>query len=347
MQELNRINVGRINTPIEKLNNLTKYFNKGDIYIKRDDLTGLAMGGNKTRKLDYLVNYALDNGYNTLLTYGAMQTNHGRLTIGAAAKYNLNSILVIEGKAPELLEGNLALDAMMNGEIVFVDTEDLAEEEAKNKVQEVVDNIIYERKQQNDKVLAIPMGGSNTIGAFGYMQCIKEIIDDEEWKDETIDYLVCPYGTAGTYAGLVLGAKYYKANFVIVGIPVFVEPFDVHECVKLANNLAIELDIETRVTIDDLIIEGGLHNNRFALPGYGKTNKEQREAMYLMARQEGIILDPVYTGKMFYGFCELMNENYFSNSNVMLLHTGGYPGLFTSKHIKDISDDLKDCIKQY
>ena len=347
MQELKRANVGLINTPIEKLANLTKYFGKGDIYIKRDDLTGLGMGGNKTRKLDYIMQYALDNNYSTLLTYGAPQTNHGRLTIAAAAKYGLKAIVIVEGKAPELLEGNLALDVMMDGEVVFVDTENLGPEEAKNKIQEVVDNIIYEHKQVNDNVLEIPMGGSNVTGSFGYMQCIKEIIDDTKWNDETIDYLVCAYGSMGTYAGLFLGAKYYKADFVIVGVPVFPEPFDPHECVKLANSLAQELDIETRVSIDDLIIVGGLHDNRFALPAYGVTTKEQREAMYLMAREEGIILDPVYTGKMFYGFCELMNENYFSNANVMLLHTGGLPGLFTSKHITEITRDLRAKIKQF
>ncbi|MDR3214715.1 MAG: pyridoxal-phosphate dependent enzyme [Bacilli bacterium] len=347
MEEFTRVEVGRINTPIEYLENLSKYFNKGDIFIKRDDLTGLAMGGNKTRKLDYIIKYALDHNYTTLLTYGAAQTNHGRLSIAGANKFGLKSILVVEGKKPPLLEGNLALDVMMDGEVIFIDNEGYSEEEYLKHKQEVVDNIIYERIQQNEKVLEIPMGGSNALGAYGYMQCIKEIVMDTKWDDINLDYLVCAYGSMGTYAGLVLGAKYYKTDFVVVGIPVFPEPFPAEDCVKLANELAQELDIDIEVTLDDLLILGGMSNNKYAGPAYGETNQEIRDAMYLMAQKESIILDPAYTGKMFYGFTSLIKENYFSNSNVLLLHTGGYPGLFVDKHIKNITKDLGHKVKQF
>lgn len=340
MKEFQRVNVGYINTPLEKLDNITKYFNKGNIYIKRDDMTGLALGGNKTRKLDYIVKYALDNDYTTLLTYGAPQTNHGRLTIAAAAKFGLKSILVCDGIKPKQAQANLILDRMMDAEIIFIDNNDFDsnDEYAKYK-KDVVYNLIVERS--NEKILEVPMGGSSPLGSYGYMQCIKEIIEQINEQDIKIDHLVCGYGSMGTFAGLWLGAKYYKADFDIIGIPVFPTPFDFDKCVELINKLASECEIDIVCTREDLNIVGGESNNIYAGPAYGKSNEAIRNAMYLMAKEEAIITDPCYTGKVTYGMFELIkNDIIKADENVLLLHTGGSPALFASPHVEDMQDEL-------
>ncbi|MEG0284302.1 MAG: pyridoxal-phosphate dependent enzyme [Erysipelotrichales bacterium] len=331
MKEFQRVEVGYINTPIEKLENLTKYLDKGDIYIKRDDMTGLALGGNKTRKLDYIVKYALDNGYTRLLTYGAAQTNHGRLTIAAAAKFNLDATLVIEGIKGKEAEGNLILDCMMGADILYIE-----KDKEKN-----VKEYIAQLEAQGEKVFEVVMGGSSAIGAYGYFKCIEEIINQTNEEDINIDYLISGYGSTGTFAGLWLGAKYFNAPFEIIGIPVFPTPFSLVDCANLINELASMLEIDIRCDASQLDIRGGLTNNKYAGPSYGKSNEEIREAMYLLAQKEAIISDPVYTGKVVYGMIDLVsNELIDKNKNVMLLHTGGAPSLFTAGHGKTISDDL-------
>ncbi|MDL2212110.1 D-cysteine desulfhydrase family protein [Erysipelotrichaceae bacterium OttesenSCG-928-M19] len=348
MISFKRVEVGYVNTPLEYLSNLTNYFNKGKIYIKRDDLTGLALGGNKTRKLDYIVKYALDNNYTTLLTYGAPQTNHGRLTIAAAAKFGLKSILICEGKKPEKMEGNLLLDRMLNGRIVFIDRKDMDEKTYQEYKIKVVQEVIKKYEANNEKVLEVAMGGSSPLGAYGYMQCIKEIVEQIAQQDIKIDHLVCAYGSMGTFAGLWLGAKYYQAPFDIIGIPVFPTPFALADCVKLINELAKECQIDIKCDISDLKVLGGLKNNKYAGPAYGRSNQEIRKAMYLLASQEAIITDPCYTGKVAYGLVDLIENDYFKNDNVLFLHTGGSPALYATPHNEEIQADLwNDNVEEY
>lgn len=349
MKKFERVEVGYVNTPLEYLPNITAHFNKAKIYVKRDDMTGLALGGNKTRKLDYIVKYALDNGYTTLLTYGAAQTNHGRLTIAAASKFGLKSILVCDGIKPEKAQGNLILDKMMGARLVFIDNNGYDEDSFKSYKSECVKGIINDYHRNNEKVLEIPIGGSSALGSYGYMQCIKEIVDQLKEKDITINHLVCGYGSMGTFAGLWLGAKYYQADFDIIGIPVFPTPFALEDCVKLINQLANDVGIEITCTIDDLNIVGGLTNNKYAGPAYAKSNKEIREAMYLMAQQEAIITDPCYTGKVVYGMFDMIkNDIIKADENVLFLHTGGSPALFASPHVEDMQDEIwQNNIDQY
>lgn len=166
---MRRAEVGYVNTPLEYMNNLTAKMGKGKLYIKRDDLSGLALGGNKTRKLDYLVRHALDNGYTALLTYGGVQTNHGRLTVAAAVKYGLKPILILDGEKPEAMSGNLVLDSLMGADIYFVPGD-------AQRVRDCADEVIKKYEAQGDKVLDIPMGGSSMLGATGYIAMIPELM---------------------------------------------------------------------------------------------------------------------------------------------------------------------------
>lgn len=348
MKEFERVEVGYINTPLEKLERLSNHFGC-NIYVKRDDMSGLAIGGNKTRKLDYIVKYALDNGYTTLLTIGAPQTNHGRLTIAAAAKFGLKSILVCEGKVQDKAQGNLILDRMMDAEIVFIDNEGYEVEEFAKHKQETIDQIIKEKEALNEKVLYIPLGGSSALGAYGYLKCMEEIVNEIKAKDIKIDYMFSAYGSTGTYAGLFLGAKYFKADFELIGIPVMTTPMSKEGCSNLINELATNCEIDYKCTKEDINIAGGDENNIYAQPNYGISSKESREAMYLMARLEGMILDPVYTGKTAYGMFDHLSKPEFKNKNILFLHTGGAPALFATPYTIDIQDELwnnSDKVKQ-
>ncbi len=339
MKEFERVHVGYINTPLEKLERLSDHFGC-NIYVKRDDMTGLAIGGNKTRKLDYIVKYALDNGYTTLLTVGAPQTNHGRLTIAAAAKFGLKSILVCEGKVPERAQGNLILDRMMDAEIVFVDKEGIAEADYPQHKVDTINKIIAEKEAQGEKVLNIPLGGSSAIGAYGYLKCMEEIVSELKERDIKIDYMFSAYGSTGTYAGLYLGLKYFKADFELIGIPVMPTPLSVEGCANLINELAVNCEIDFKCTKDDLNIAGGLENNIYAMPAYGISTEQSRQSMYLMARLEGMMLDPVYTGKTVNGMFDHLRKDEFKGKNVLFLHTGGAPALFATPYADDIQDEI-------
>ncbi|MDF9867578.1 D-cysteine desulfhydrase [Bacilli bacterium PM5-3] len=340
MKKFERVDVGYINTPLERLNNLSDYYSDVDIYIKRDDMTGLALGGNKTRKLDYIVKYALDNNYTTLLTVGGPQTNHGRLTIAAAAKFGLKSILVCDGKAPKKAQGNLILDKMMGAEVIFIDDEGRTDEQQAIHKKEEIAKIIQEREANGEKVLDIPLGGSSAIGAYGYLQCAKEIIDQLKEMNLKIDYLFCGYGSTGTFAGLWLGAKYFGADFEVVGVPVFPTPFSTEHCANLINELADNCEIDIDCKPEQLKVIGGFENNKYAGPAYGKTNEEIREVIYQMAQQEGIICDPCYTGKTLYGMIDSIKSPEVYNKKLLFLHTGGAPAIFADPFAEDIQEEI-------
>jgi len=338
MKKFERVEVGYIDTPLEKMNNLSEHFGDVELYIKRDDMTGLALGGNKTRKLDYIVKYALDNGYTTLLTYGAAQSNHGRLTIAAAAKFGLKGILVSDGKIPEQAQGNLILDRMMDGDVVFIDNENV-ENYPEHKAK-VVKEMIAQLEAKGEKVLELPFGGSSPLGAYGYMQCIKEIIEQLKEKNLKIDYLFCGYGSLGTYAGLKLGALYYEADLEIVAVPVFPKPSSLEACVNLINELAEDLEISIRVKPEDLNVIGGMEDNIYAQPMYGKSSPESRQSMYLLAQKEAIITDAVYTGKILNAMLKNITKPEYKGKKVLFLHTGGAPSIFSTTFMDDIQDEI-------
>ena len=214
IDQLAHAHVGYTNTPLEPLDALTRLLGKGKLYIKRDDMTGLALGGNKARKLDYLVQYALDNGYTALMTFGGVQTNHGRLTVAAAVRYGLKPILVLKGAKPDYCSGNLILDRLMGADIYFVDSSaadalPAAEwDAAKAKfLEECTAKIVAEYEARGEKVLNIPVGGQGVIGSAGYIAAVPELMRQMKEQGITAKYLVAGYGSTGTFAGLWAGKQ--------------------------------------------------------------------------------------------------------------------------------------------
>lgn len=357
IEELNRAQVGYINTPLEFMPALTKELGKGSLYIKRDDLTGLALGGNKARKLDYIVQYALDNGYTALMTFGGTQTNHGRLTVAAAIKHGLKPILVLKGSKPDYMSGNLLLDRLMGSDIYFVDAsaaDGLPEAERTAAKQKHLDactaKIIADYEARGEKVLSIPVGGQTVIGSAGYIQAVPEIM--RQMKEQNIDakYLVVGYGSTGTFAGLWAGAKYYNAPFEVIGIPIEPDYRPVQETVDFINELSTFFEMGFTCKAEDLHLEYGEGEEFYGGVGYNVPDHITQSYIELLARTEAVFLDPCYTGKVFHGFVDLVKKGVIpQGAGAIFMHTGGAPGLWTQEHLDSMqkvfwADEAKDGV---
>ena len=340
IETMKRAHVGYINTPLEPMEALSRQLG-GKLYIKRDDLTGLALGGNKARKLDYIVQYALDNGYTALLTFGGVQTNHGRLTVAAAIRHGLKPILVLEGAKPDYMSGNVLLDRLMGADIYFVDAsaaEQLPEEERatakKNHLDACTDRIVADYASRGDKVLVVPMGGQSVQGSVGYVQAVPEIMRQMEEQNITAKYLVTGYGSTGTFAGLWAGAKYYNAPFEVIGIPVMTEYRPLQDTVNFINELSRTFEMGFTCTAEDLRLECGPEDAPYAGIGYNVPDPITQQHVELLARTEAIFLDPCYTGKVFHGFADLVRRGVInSEDGAIFMHTGGAPGLWSKEHL--------------
>ena len=357
IKNLKRAPVGYINTPLEYMPALTQELGGTKLYIKRDDMTGLALGGNKARKLDYIVQYALEGGYTALMTFGGVQTNHGRLTMAAAIRYGLKPILVLKGAKPDYMSGNLLLDRLMGSDIYFVDTaaaEALPEAErasAKQKyLEECTAKIVAEYEARGEKVLSIPIGGQTVIGSAGYIQAIPEIMRQMEEQHIAAKHLVVGYGSTGTFAGLWAGAKYYHAPFEVIGIPIEPDYRPVQETVDFINELSRTFEMGFTCQASDLHLEYGEGENFYGGVGYNEPDHTTQSYIELLARTEAIFADPCYTGKVLHGFVDLVRKGVIpAEDGAILMHTGGAPGLWTKEHLDDMqevywSDDARDSV---
>lgn len=307
-------------TPIEYLNNLSELLNGPDIFIKRDDYLGLAGGGNKTRKLEFLVADALKNNADTLITCGAVQSNHCRLTLSAAKKEQLDCRLVLEERVEKSYNpkanGNNFLYNLLNVDDITVVP---GGSDMLSEMEKVAEQVYAEGK----KPYIIPMGGSNEIGAIGYVACAKEINQQLFESSTDIDYIITPSGSAGTHAGLLIGMR--DNNIPIVGISVnnekSVQEENIYKLVQRTSdylNLKNKIDKSSVKVFDDYIG-----------PGYSLPTDDMKEAVELLAQREGILLDPVYTGKAMAGLIDLIRQGYFKQGEkVLFMHTGGSPALF-------------------
>ncbi len=310
-------------TPIEFLPNLTKALGGPNIYIKRDDLLGLTAGGNKTRKLEFLVADALQQGADTLITVGAVQSNHCRLTLAAAVKEGLKCRLLLEERVVNSYDkeanGNNFLYNLLGVEkieVVPTGTDLIA------KMSEMAEEVA----QLGRKAYIIPGGGSNEIGSTGYVACAQEITKQLFEMGLQIDHIITPSGSAGTHAGLVTGFYGMNTNIPITGISVRNSREKQEENVY---NLALKT--AKRVGIKDGAIprEAVISFDDYVGPGYSLPTEEMVEAINLLAKTEGILLDPVYTGKVMAGLISLVRKRYFEeNQNVLFIHTGGAPALY-------------------
>lgn len=314
-------------TPIEKLENISKVLGGPTIYIKRDDLLGLTSGGNKTRKLEFLMADALAKGADTILTCGAVQSNHCRLTLSAAVKEGLKCQLILEERVKDSYNpeasGNNFLFNLLGIEAVRVVPS------GSNMLGEL-EKLAEELRAQGRKPYIIPGGGSNPMGATGYVACAEEIMSQLFDKGINIDHFVVPSGSAGTHAGIVTGMIGVNANIPITGISVNRNKKLQTEAVyKLAKETAKYVGLKEEITEDMIQVR-----DEFVGQGYSLPTGTMVEAVQLLARTEGILLDPVYTGKAFAGLVGMIREGKLKKGeNVLFLHTGGSPALYAYTNV--------------
>ena len=303
-----KLSLGIFPTPIQRLNRISDRV-KREIFIKRDDLTGIGLGGNKVRKLEYLLADAKKQGAEVVFTTGGAQSNHAMLTAAAAGKVGLKAILILKKRGVTERLGNQLLEHLMGTEVIFMDTDDYAD--------------IYAEMDRMGQQLGvpyykIPCGGSNALGSLGYVDCALEITKQKM----TFSHIVCAEGSGGTMAGLALGAKLFLPQTKVHGMMVDTDPFDVITP-RLMREAAELLGADVPVTDDNYTLRD------VCGPGYAIPSEDGNAAVALMAREEGIFLDPVYTGKAFGGLLRMIEEGAVKeDERVLFIHTGGAGGLF-------------------
>jgi D-cysteine desulfhydrase len=309
-------------TPIEAVPRFSEALGGPRIYIKRDDLLGLAAGGNKTRKLEFLVADALRLGADTLITCGAIQSNHCRLTLAAAMKEGLKCRLVLEERVP----GTYRADASGNNFLYrLLGVEKIRVVPAGSNLMEEMQRLAEGLDAEGRKAYIIPMGGSNPVGATGYVACAEEIMMQTFAQGLNINCLVCASGSAGTQAGLVTGFWGCNMNVPVVGINVSRPKEEQVEIVyALAQQTAQHVGVGGQIPREAVQC-----HDEYVGPGYSLPTPAMAEAVRLLARTESILLDPVYTGKTMAGLIALVRNGYFQKDDtVLFVHTGGSPALF-------------------
>lgn len=306
-------------TPLEKLHRLSEFTGR-DIYIKRDDITPLAMGGNKLRKLEYLAAAALAEGADTLVTAGAIQSNHVRQTAAVAAKLGLKCVALLENpigttEANYLTNGNRLLLDLFNAEVVMCDelhdpTAQLAE--------------LAERLEgQGFRPYVVPVGGSNALGALGYVQCALEIAEQSSASFVDFSAIVVASGSAGTHAGLAVALQHLMPDTQLIGVTVSRKADAQRPKVE-----TIARDVAASLQFDEKIPQIVLWDDYFA-PRYGEPNEAGMAAVKLLAEREAMLLDPVYTGKAMAGLLDGIERGLFPDEGpILFIHTGGAPALF-------------------
>jgi D-cysteine desulfhydrase family pyridoxal phosphate-dependent enzyme len=316
-----RVSFAHLPTPIEELLRLSQILGGPKILVKRDDQTGLAFGGNKTRKLEFLIAEAQEQGAKTLITGGALQSNHCRQTAAAAARFGFKCILVLNGEMPEQPSANLLLDQLFDAEIVTVKDR----KDRDQALQETFDKAVSGGK----KPYLITYGGSSPTGAFGYTFAMKEFLE----QNIPVDWIVFGTSSGGTHAGLVLGQRIFGFKGKVLGISID-EP---EEWLKtrvseLASDASERLGERIDFTPADVVA-----NADYCKAGYGVLTDAEREAVKLFAKHEGLLLDPVYTGRAAAGMIDLIRKEFFKKDETILFwHTGGTPALFAEKYANQI-----------
>ena len=311
--------LGFFPTPLQRLENLSKKYSDYNLFIKRDDNTGLASGGNKTRKLQYFIHDVLEKGCDTVITAGAQQSNHCRQTAAACAKAGLECHLLLGGKEPENYNGNLLLSRLLGAKIHFT---------GDNRKGEDIVKLKQELESKGRKAYEIPYGGSNLLGAYGFVDAVKELKNQLLEQNLKIDYIFIASSSGGTQAGLKLGIDLYKLDIVLIPISIDkigLEDKTLDEAVlELLHQGQKELNIQKNYSINDAKLI-----RDYDEPGYGVITKNEKMAIKQLAQKEGILLDPVYSGRAFYGMLDHLETNRLKkNTNVLFWHTGGLPANF-------------------
>ncbi len=317
INDVPRLRLCSLPTPISPLKRLSEYLGGANIYIKRDDLTGVAFGGNKNRKLEFLLADAKEKRANVIITEGALQSNHCLQTAASALKTGFECELVLSGEKPETITGNLLLDQILDVKIHRV------KESFDRKIR--MKQLETELKKQGKLPYIIPTGGSTKVGALGYINCISEIMKQSNNLDISFSHLIHASGSGGTQAGLLIGKKLYSPKITIVGVGVGDPKEELEkEILEIIIQFKKEWDLELNFNNSEIeVLEG------YSGEGYGLASDEMIQAVKLVAKLEGIFLDPVYNGKAMVGLIDLIkSEAILNESNVLFLHSGGGPALF-------------------
>ena len=311
MRELNdfpRIPLGVFPTPIQRLNNISKLLGT-NIYVKRDDLTGIGLGGNKVRKLEFLLADAREKGAEVVFTTGGAQSNHAMLTAACCRKAGFTPILILKKRGVTERKGNQLLEYLMDTDVRFMDTDDY---------EDIYDEMDRVGTELGRPYYKIPCGGSNALGSLGYVNCMKEVAE----SGLHFEHVICAEGSGGTHAGVALGAKIYMPDTKVTGVMVDTDPFDVIT-LRIMRETAELLELNMDITPNDI------HLLDMCGPGYAIASTEGNAAIRMMAVNEGLFLDPVYTGKAFAGLIELARRGTFApDDNVLFIYSGGAGGLF-------------------
>ena len=313
-----KINFAVFPTPLQRMPRLSKFLGGPRLFVKRDDMTDLAFGGNKARKLEFLFADAKTQGADVLIATGAVQSNCACMVASAARRLGMKPVLLLVGKKPDDYDGNLFLDKLLSAEIKFVDGSGL-------HVEDLMNSLADEFREKGRKPYIIPVGASVPLTVPGYALAMEELVNQFCERGEKIDYVVCACGTGGTQAGLILGAKLLDVTAKILGVNVFAIKADASRTIaQLVNGSAELLDVDLSVAAEEVTVF-----DDYIKEGYGVLNKEVIDAIKLVTETEGIFLDPVYTGKAMAALIDLIKKGYFKeDDNVVFFHTGGLPALF-------------------
>ena len=315
IQDLPRVSLGIYPTPFYRLDKLSEQYGRG-IWIKRDDLCGVALGGNKVRKLEFLLADALEQGCDTVFTTGGAQSNHAALTAACAAKLGMKCILLLKRRGVTEHRGNLVLDDIFGAEVRMLDTDSYDDVYAEmHRMGEALE-------QAGHKCCYIPVGGSTALGTLGYASCVREFTVQALAAGIRLGHVVSATGSGGTTAGLLLGTRLFMPGAKVTGVAVDTDPFQ-DIVPRLAEEAAalLERPLQREKNDFEMVDHVG--------PGYAVPNPEDTPYIEELARTEGILLDPVYTGKAFAAMLQLLRKGYFDGEDDLLfLHTGGAAALF-------------------
>ena len=326
MREFKKESCMQLPTPVSYLANLSKKLGV-ELYLKRDDLTEYGTGGNKLRKLEYLLYDAKQKGATALITVGGAQTNHGRLTAALAAKYQMKCAIVCMDDYPGQLTANMLLDRIFGAEVILHKPDG-------TDISDVVAEVIKKYEAAGESCYFIPMGGSNTIGALGYYECAKEL------KNQfSSGHVVAALGSMGTYMGLFCGL--HGSPLKLTGIQIMPYEENIYDfAMNYYQEIKNDWELTEDVSKEDFHIETG-----YLYGGYNLPSEAVRNAIYTMGQNEAIVLDPCYTGKAFAGLLEMIKKGDIKQGEtVIFVHTGGFPGIYTPTHRQAFEDELMDGV---
>ena len=332
---LPRLELAKLPTPLDRVENLGKSLGNLDLWFKRDDLTGFGLGGNKVRSLEYLAADAMKVNSNILITGGSSGSNHVRTTMAVAAHLGLKGVAVLSGTRPSKANGNLLLNQLLDAKLVFTGNPDRS----------YIDNYIEDEAERlrgkGESPYMIRRGGVSSLGCIGYVSAAVEICSQLQSLNLNPDILLCATGCGVTQAGLLVGFKLMGLNCRLYGITVS-RTHD--ECIayikQLINETEDVLGLDSRVKNDEIFVF-----DEYIGEGYSVPTSEGIDAIRLVAQTEGIFLDPIYTGKAMAGLTDLVKKDLIGSDNtVIFLHTGGSPSIFSNSTIISNSNNLADSV---